>query len=152
MARNYTSPLLNADFTDAAVAIVATSWNNNITHPLAEGAEAALRSHGVERVDRFEVPGAIELTYAAQRLVDTDEYDAVIVCGCVIKGDTSHFDYVCRSVTQGITEINANADSPVIFGVLTVNDLQQALDRLDKGAEFGETALAMIDFKWKSDF
>lgn len=153
MARNYISlkfKLGKEELEESRVAIVSTAWNSEITHALAEGAEAVLRKHGVEEVGRYEVPGAIELTYAAQRLVDLD-YDAVIVCGCVIKGDTPHFDYVCQSVTQGVTEVNANSDVPVIFGVLTVNDAGQAKERLDKGREFGETALAMIGFKWETD-
>ncbi len=133
------------------IAIVRAEWNGHITGPLAEGAVKALRDAGVEsdgyRV--FTVPGAVELTFAASKLIETGSFDAVIVLGCVIKGDTPHFDYVCSSVTQGVTALNADCDIPVIFGVLTVLDEQQALDRAggrlgNKGAEAAETALKMI--------
>ena len=94
------------------------------------------------------------LTYAASQLIETGLFDAVIVFGCVIKGDTPHFDYVCQSVTQGIAMLNSDCDIPVIFGVLTVNDEKQALDRCggicgDKGAEAAETAIRMHDFTVK---
>ena len=93
----------------------------------------------------------MELTFAAQRLVETHSYDAVIVFGCVIRGGTPHFDYVCQSVTQGITNINADGDTPVIFGVLTVDNERDALDRAggplgNKGLEAAQAAIKMIDF------
>lgn len=133
------------------IAIVRAEWNGHITGPLADGAVSTLRNAGVDsdsyRV--FTVPGAVELTFAASKLIETGSFDAVIVLGCVIKGDTPHFDYVCSSVTQGVTALNADCDIPVIFGVLTVLDEQQALDRAggrlgNKGAEAAETALKMI--------
>ena len=85
---------------------------------------------------------------------ENGDYDAIIVIGCVIKGDTPHFDYVCSSVTQGVTHLNAECDIPVIFGVLTVLEEQQALDRAggrlgNKGSEAAETAIKMIDFNRK---
>lgn len=138
---------------DARVAIVAAEWNSHITGPLAEGAVETLKKNGFKRdeVDVFTVPGAVELTFAASKLIENGDYDAIIVIGCVIKGDTPHFDYVCSSVTQGITHLNAECDIPVIFGVLTVLDEQQALDRAggclgNKGSEAAETAIKMIAF------
>jgi len=138
---------------DARVAIVAAEWNSHITGPLAEGAVETLKKNGFKRdeVDVFTVPGAVELTFAASKLIENGDYDAIIVIGCVIKGDTPHFDYVCSSVTQGITHLNAECDIPVIFGVLTVLDEQQALDRAggclgNKGSEAAETAIKMINF------
>ena len=138
---------------DARVAIVAAEWNSHITGPLAEGAVETLKKNGFKRdeVDVFTVPGAVELTFAASKLIEHGDYDAIIVIGCVIKGDTPHFDYVCSSVTQGITHLNAECDIPVIFGVLTVLDEQQALDRAggclgNKGSEAAETAIKMIAF------
>jgi 6,7-dimethyl-8-ribityllumazine synthase len=98
------------------------------------------------------VPGAVELTFAARHYLNHHpEVDACIVLGCIIRGDTPHFDYVCQSVTQGITHINATMQIPVIFGVLTVNTEEQALQRIGgihghKGEEAAMTALRMIDF------
>lgn len=132
------------------IAIVRTQWNERITQKLTDGAIETLCGAGAE-YRTFIVPGAIELTYAAQRIVDSGEFDAVIVFGCVIKGETPHFDYVCGSVTQGITSLNADGPVPVIFGVLTVLDEQQALDRCGgsaghKGVEAAQTAMQMVKF------
>ncbi len=142
---------------DIKIAIVATRWNSHITvQGLMQGALARLdeTEYGSKAADRFMVPGAVELTNAAARLIDTGRYDAIVVLGCVIKGDTPHFDYVCQSVTQGVTELNAKGQTPVIFGVLTVLDEQQALDRAggrlgNKGAEAVDAALEMIELHQK---
>lgn len=132
----------------ARVAIVTAQWNGHITSVLTNGAVRVLEKQKV-RYACYQVPGAVELTYAASRLMAA--YSAVIVIGCVIKGDTPHFDYVCRSVTDGVTHLNTLADVPVIFGVLTVNDEAQAMDRAggrlgNKGAEAAEAAIRMIAF------
>ncbi len=134
----------------ARVAVIRTEWNSHITSLLADGAVETLRKAGAE-AELFVVPGAVELTFAAQKVIDSEEFDAVIVHGCVIKGDTPHFDYVCQSVTQGITALNVDSPIPVIFGVLTVLTEQQALDRCGgpaghKGIEAATTALSMIAF------
>ena len=144
--------LPSMDF-DPRVAIVAARWNHHITDALLKGARQVLEDNGCDVVVE-RVPGTVELTYAASRLNNTDEFDAIIVLGCVIKGDTPHFDYVCSSVTQGITDINTRGETPVIFGVLTTLDEQQALDRAggrlgNKGAEAAITALHMIDFAYR---
>lgn len=138
---------------DLKVAIVAAEWNSKITDALLQGAIERLHDEGYPDscADVFRVPGTVELTFAASRLIDTDMYDAIIVLGCVIRGDTSHFDYVCQSVTQGITQLNADGDIPVIFGVLTTDNEQQALDRAggrlgNKGAEAAECAIKMLHF------
>lgn len=137
---------------DMRVAIVRTLWNSHITEALLSGALNVFKSAlEQDMVDVFEVPGAVELTFAASKLIDTDLYDAVVVLGCVIRGGTPHFDYVCNSVTQGITHLNSEYDIPVIFGVLTVDKEQDALDRAggvlgNKGAEAAEAALLMYDF------
>ncbi|MCM1522821.1 MAG: 6,7-dimethyl-8-ribityllumazine synthase [Muribaculaceae bacterium] len=135
------------------IAIVYTEWNEHITKNLAAGALESLMKAEIPVNDTkiFIVPGAVELTYAASRIIKSGQFDAVIVLGCVIKGDTPHFDYVCSSVTQGITSLNATGKVPVIFGVLTVLDEQQAFDRCggalgNKGSEAAETALKMIEF------
>lgn len=138
---------------DARIAIVAAEWNHHITAPLAQGAVTTLKANGFsdDDITLISVPGAVELTFAASKLIENGDYDAIIVIGCVIKGDTPHFDYVCSSVTQGVTHLNAECDIPVIFGVLTVLDEQQALDRAggrlgNKGSEAAETAIKMIAF------
>ena len=127
---------------DMRVGIVTAQWNSHITHALEKGAVDTLLAAGT---------GAIELTFGASQLIESSQYDAVIVFGCVIRGDTPHFDYVCQSVTQGVTSLNADCDIPVIFGVLTVNNEQQALDRSvgtlgNKGVEAAEAAIAMVRF------
>ena len=145
------SPL--PDAADIKVAIVKALWNGHITGALTDSAVATFNAQGIdnENIDIFEVPGAVELTFAASQLIETSMYDAIIVFGCVVRGGTPHFDYVCQSVTQGITALNADCDTPVIFGVLTVDTEQDALDRCggsmgDKGAEAAEAAIRMYDF------
>ena len=132
------------------VAIVAAEWNGHITGALRDGAVEVLKSADAE-YECYDVPGAVELTFGASQLIEDGGFDAVIVLGCVIRGGTPHFDYVCQSVTQGVTSLNADCDIPVIFGVLTVDCEQDALDRAggrlgNKGAEAAETALRMVSF------
>lgn len=136
------------------VAIVTARWNGDITSQLRQGAVDTLLSAGVDKADigLYEVPGAVELTFAASQLIETSQYDAVIVFGCVVRGDTPHFDYVCQSVTQGVTALNADCDTPVIFGLLTVENHLQAEERIGgahghKGVEAAQTAIEMIRFK-----
>lgn len=138
---------------DMRVAVVRTLWNSKITEPLMAGALDEFKSAGLteQDIDTFEVPGAIELTFAASKLIESGLYNSIVVLGCVIRGGTPHFDYVCQSVTQGITHLNAECDIPVIFGVLTVDNEQDALDRAggkegNKGAEAARAALFMYDF------
>lgn len=142
-------------------AIVVADWNSEITHALAQGAIDALIKHGVEEenIHITHVPGTVELTYGANMAMrerySLKSVSAVIVIGCVIKGDTPHFDYVCQSVTQGVTLLNARApiestSCPVIFSVLTTLDKQQALDRAggklgNKGVEGAITAIKMAN-------
>jgi 6,7-dimethyl-8-ribityllumazine synthase len=136
------------------VAIVTAEWNSHITHALRDGALEVFKNQGLnlkKDVDCYDVPGAVELTFGASQLIESGLYDAVIVFGCVIRGGTPHFDYVCQSVTQGITALNADCDIPVIFGVLTVDTEQDALDRAggklcNKGSEAAETAIKMVHF------
>lgn len=141
---------------DIHVAVVRTLWNSHITEALLAGALDEFKNNGIDdsMIDVFEVPGAVELTFAASKLVDTGLYDAVVTLGCVIRGGTPHFDYVCQSVTQGNAFLNSDCDIPIIFGVLTVDTEQDALDRAggklgNKGAEFAQAALLMYDFVGK---
>ena len=134
-------------------AIIVADWNSEITFALAQGAVDTFRKHGVEEENILltHVPGTVELTYAAARCMnDTHDLDAIVVIGCVIQGGTPHFDYVCQSVTQGVTILNAQGDVPVIFSVLTTLDRQQALDRAggalgNKGVEGAYTAMRMAN-------
>lgn len=139
---------------DVRVAIAVAEWNAEITSKLCDGAVETLKKYGLpdKDIEVFQVPGAVELTYAASQIIEASLFDAVIVFGCVLRGDTPHFDYVCQSVTQGVTSLNADCDIPVIFGLLTVDTWQQALDRVGgpaghKGVEAAEAALKMVAFK-----
>lgn len=136
------------------VAIIAAEWNGHITEALTTSAVNRLTEAGISsnNIAVYHVPGAVELTFGASQLIETGAYDAIIVFGCVIRGGTPHFDYVCQSVTQGITHLNAECDTPVIFGVLTVDNEQDALDRCggpagDKGSEAADAAIKMHAFR-----
>jgi 6,7-dimethyl-8-ribityllumazine synthase len=144
------------DASKMRVGIVAAEWNSFITNNLLSGAYEILRKYGVaeNNIQIFKVPGSFELTFGAQQLIKYGDVDAVIVLGCVIRGGTPHFDYVCSSVTQGITELNSIQDIPVIFGVLTTDNLEQAQERAggklgNKGEESAISAIKMIDFVCK---
>lgn len=133
-------------------AIIVADWNSEITYALAQGAMDTFAKHGVseDNIVVVHVPGTVELTYGAARLMKEERVDAVVVIGCVIQGETPHFDYVCQSVTQGVAMLNAQGKVPVIFSVLTVLNKQQALDRAggklgNKGVEGAYTAIRMAN-------
>lgn len=134
-------------------AIAVAEWNADVTGSLYNGALETLRKHNVadENIISVAVPGSFELTSAAEMLLNKrPELDAVICLGCVIQGDTKHFDFICDAVANGITQVSIKHSKPVIFGVLTTNDLQQALDRSggkhgNKGDEAAITALKMAE-------
>jgi len=130
--------------------IVVSEWNQEITAALLDGTLSTLRKHGVKQdnIHIKTVPGSFELPFGARVLADQFTPHAVICLGCVIQGETRHFDYICQGVTFGITELNLDYDIPFIFGVLTTEDQQQALDRAggkhgNKGDEAAVTALKM---------
>ncbi len=141
-------------------AIAVADWNPQVTHALLDGAFESLTNHGVlkRNIHVVHVPGTFELTYAAKHLVydniENRKYDAIIVLGCVVQGDTPHFDYVCQGVTEGITSLNTIKNAcPVIFGVLTTSNMQQALDRAggmhgNKGVEAAITGMKMANIVW----
>ena len=136
-------------------AIAVADWNPKVTHALMQGAVDTLAECGVKRenIKIVHVPGTFELSYAAKQLCAGSSYNAVIALGCVVQGETPHFDYVCQGVTSGITNLNINQDCPVIFGVLTTSTLQQALDRSggihgNKGVEGAITAIKMANIVW----
>lgn len=132
------------------IAIVSSEWNSEITESLLKGAYDTLVENGVKPENIFveHVPGTFELTYGARRSALHYRPDAVIVLGSVVRGGTPHFEYVCQGVTHGIAALNATIDIPVIFGVLTTNDMKQAHDRAggilgNKGDEAAVTAIKM---------
>lgn len=135
-----------------AVGVVVAEWNREITDALAQGALDTLREHGVkeENIRLVHVPGSFELTTGADLMLKNDKgLDAVICIGCVIQGETRHFDFICEAVSQGITNVALKHEKPVIFSLLTTNNMQQALDRAggrhgNKGVEGAVTALKMI--------
>jgi 6,7-dimethyl-8-ribityllumazine synthase len=134
--------------------IVWAEWNHTITSALMQGAYNTLSANGAkaENIITKTVPGAFELTLGAQYMAELKEVDAVICIGCVIQGDTKHFDFICDAVAQGITNLNIKYNMPFIFGVLTVNTQEQAEDRAggkhgNKGDEAAVTAIKMISLK-----
>jgi 6,7-dimethyl-8-ribityllumazine synthase len=130
--------------------IVVADWNSDVTWSLLKGAVNTLKKHGAtdKTIVVKHVPGSFELTLGAQLLAEYDDLDAVICLGCVIQGETPHFTYICHGVTQGITQLNMEYNIPFIFGVLTTNNQQQAIDRAggklgNKGDEAAVTAIKM---------
>ncbi|MCL1664017.1 6,7-dimethyl-8-ribityllumazine synthase [Elizabethkingia ursingii] len=144
--------ITNAD--EMIIGIVFSEWNDFVTHNLRDGAIETLRKEGLKEnnIHVFPVPGAFELSYASMQLAKTGKYDAVIAIGCVIRGETAHFDYVCSGVTQGITNINLMTDTPAIFCLLTDDNKEQSIARSggalgNKGIEAAVTAMEMVEFK-----
>jgi 6,7-dimethyl-8-ribityllumazine synthase len=143
------------DATGMRIAVVAGRFNDDITTPLLDGALATLGEAGLDDVPVHWVPGAFEIPLVAQRLASSGEYDAVVCLGAVIRGDTPHFDYVARECAAGIMRVSLDTGVPVVFGVLTTDDLEQALARcggtahngvaVNKGEESAATAVEMVD-------
>lgn len=138
--------------------IVWAEWNHEITHSLMKGAYDTLIKHGAkaDNIVVKTVPGAFELTLGGQYLAEYSQVDAVICIGCVIQGDTKHFDFICDAVAKGITNLNLKYNMPFIFGVLTPNTQQQAIDRAggihgNKGDEAAVTAIKMLGMRKSFD-
>ncbi len=134
--------------------IVVAEWNWEITGALAQGAFNTLVKHGAKEhdIEIHHVPGSFELPMGGQFLAETARFDAILLIGCVIQGETRHFDFICQGVTQGAVDLNLKYNLPFIFGVLTTDNLQQALDRAggihgNKGDEAAITAIKMVDLK-----
>jgi 6,7-dimethyl-8-ribityllumazine synthase len=130
--------------------IVVSEWNQAITEGLYKGATEALSDCGAlgDNIVRWNVPGSFELTYGCKKMIQQGDFDAIIAIGSVIQGETKHFDFVCSATSQGIMDLNVHNDVPVIFCVLTDNNLQQAIDRSggkhgNKGAEAAIAAIKM---------
>lgn len=133
--------------------IVVSEWNNNITGALLQGAYDTLTKHGAneEDITVMTVPGSFELVFGASQMIKSGKMDAVIAIGCVVRGDTPHFDYICEGTTQGLASLNERFDVPVIYGLLTCNNMEQAQDRAggtlgNKGDECAVTAIKMVDY------
>ena len=131
------------------IAIITSEWNSTITNNLLSETIETLLKFGVKKtnISNYKVPGSFELIYASKRIAKNKEINAIITIGCIIKGDTPHFEYICESVTNGIKDLNILLDVPVIFGVLTTQNLEQAKKRSEgdsnKGREFAVSALQM---------
>ncbi len=150
------SKLPNAN--DFRFGIVVSEWNDHITNGLFNGAKEALLDCGTlpENIIRWDVPGSFELIYGAKKMIESQKVDAVITIGCVIKGETMHFEFVCEGVTQGIKDLNVASDVPVIFCLLTDNNEQQSIDRSggvhgNKGTEAAIAAIKMADLRRKAN-
>ena len=146
------------DILEARVAVIAARWNGEITDGLLSGAIKALTRHRIAQnnIEIFRVPGAFELPLASQRAARTGRFSAIISLGCVIRGDTPHFDYVCSETTRGIGQVSLNENLPVAFGLLTTDNLEQSLERSgdnseNKGEEAALTALEMLTMLQKMD-
>ena len=138
---------------DMKIAVIVSEWNEDITDAMLKGACETLIKHGVKAEDILVdyVPCSFELVYASKHIAENTEVDAIIALGSVVRGDTPHFDFVCEGVTQGMTHLYMDYDIPFIFGLLTTDDMQQAIDRAggkhgNKGDECAIAALKMIDF------
>lgn len=132
--------------------IITSEWNETVTEGMRKGAEETLLDCGVlsENIIEWNVPGSFELVNGAKKMLSKEQIDAIIVIGCVIQGETKHFDFVCQGVTQGVAYLNATQNIPVIFCVLTDNNLQQSLDRSggkhgNKGIEAAVAAIKMVN-------
>lgn len=137
---------------DLKVAIVVSRFNDFITGRLLEGAKDTFIRHDVEEnnIDVAYVPGAFEIPMVARKLAQTGKYDAVVTLGCVIRGATSHYDYVCNEVAKGVSKANESTDVPVIFGILTTESIEQAVERAgtkagNKGSEAAVSAIEMAN-------
>jgi len=138
---------------DACIVLVKTEWNAAIVDELEKGCIKELEKQGVKKIIRITVPGAFEIPFGIKNCWENSSKkkkpDVFIALGCIIKGDTPHFDYVCRAVTDGVVQLNLSLPVPTIFGVLTVDNEQQATERIGgkhghKGEEAAVTALKMI--------
>lgn len=141
------------DLKNKKFALVVSEWNSEVTESLYSGAYQTLFDHGVkkENIIRKDVPGSFELSLGAQWMAAEKKINAVICLGCVIQGETKHFDFICQAVATGITKVSLKYNKPIIFGVLTTDNQKQALDRAggkfgNKGDEAAITAIKMLGF------
>ena len=143
--------IIEGTFTDRSgrYAIIAGRFNGLVVESLTAGAVDAFTRHGVRDIDIVHVPGAFEIPLVAKRLTQAKKYDAILCLGCVIRGDTDHYDHVAGAVTSGVAQAMMSCDLPMIFGILTCDTLEQALQRAgakagNKGYEAAITAIEMV--------
>jgi 6,7-dimethyl-8-ribityllumazine synthase len=131
------------DASEYRVAIIRACYNDDITQKMTDESVSTLHEYGVldEQISLFEVPGCVEIPVIADALAQTDDYDAIIAIGCVIKGETPHFDFVCKLVTEGVLRISLDHTIPIGFGVITVNTADQANNRIYMGKDATIAAL-----------
>lgn len=134
------------------IAIIAAQFNEHITSLLVDGAKSALGEHGVRDEDTLiaKVPGSFELPLVADKLARTGEWDAVVCIGAIVRGETAHFDHICRTATDGLSEISRQTGVPVILGILTTYNVEQALERAggrvgNNGYNVTESAIRMVN-------
>ena len=147
---NNSNKLYSAE--DYKIGIVTSEWNMEITESLLNACKTTLNDKGVteQNITSIKVPGTFELPTGAKMLASSERFDAIICLGCVIKGETKHDDYICNAVANGLTMLGLSSGKPIIFGVVTTNNLEQAQDRAggkygNKGEEAALTALSMIE-------
>ena len=132
---------------DIKIGVVYTQWNGRLIEMMYHDAISTFKQYGIKEnnICSVQVPGAVEIPFAAKQLAETNTFSGILTLGCIIKGDTPHFEYVSMSVTQGVTQLNLTYNIPFIFGVLTTNNYQQELERSGiKGKEFAISLLNMI--------
>ena len=153
-AKAYTSTGRKFSLTGKRIGITVAQWHNDITEPLLQGALDVLKKGGIKAGDIYitQAPGSFELPLTAQWLLNENDCDAVLCLGCIIKGETPHFDYISQAVAMGVMNVSLAHNVPVIFGVLTTNTLQQAKERSggkhgNKGADAAVAALELLEIK-----
>lgn len=136
---------------NAKVAIVVARFNDFITSKLLAGAQDTLARHGVnaDQIDVYWVPGAFEIPFITKKVLATKKYDGIVTLGAVIRGATTHYDLVCNEVAKGVGQLSLNADVPVVFGVVTTESIEQAIDRAgaksgNKGSDVAQSLLEMM--------
>ncbi len=154
-SRDASPPLVNLpDGSSFKIGIAVAQWNSDVTHSLLQGAKDILKKAGVkeENIEVIEVPGSFELPWAARHLLTSSKKDAILCLGCIVKGETKHDDYIATAVAHGIMQLGLTSGIPVVFGVVTTNTPEQALDRAggkhgNKGAEAAVTGLQLAHIK-----
>lgn len=134
---------------DSKIAIVVADFNESVTHNLAAGAFATLKKFGIagKNINVYHVPGAFEIPFTAKKLLKTGQFDGIMTLGAVIKGETDHYDLICQNVTNAIMQLNLAAKIPVTFGILTTDNIEQAMQRagLKMGNEGSSTAQSLLE-------
>lgn len=139
-----------ADHSDKRFALITTAWHEEIIQTLYDGAVETLNQYGVTKIERFTVPGSFEIPYAVRLALDSSKFEAIITLGCIVKGETQHDEFIAHAVTQSLSMLTTAAKMPIMLGILTVNNLEQARERAGgshghKGKECAVGALQLLD-------